>query len=125
MSSLLSTVLCETTKTRPVRTVAKLDIANTTARRNRTSQLASSAASVDKPVISLVTVRNGNADKTGATMTAVLPAMLLGLAVPPRTSWTLSWLKWVEVAASPDRLSTTTMVRRTAITAAVEERSVK
>lgn len=78
-----STVPSVTTRTRPAKTVAKLDTENMIAQRRRTSPPTSSVAFVATRAIWRETAPIVNAAKTGATvLLLVVPVLLLLLATP-------------------------------------------
>ena len=102
MSSPLSTVLYVMMRTKPARTVERLVTASTIAHRNRTSLLASSVASVDRPDIWLVIVLSVRPDRRGATTAATETVLRAGLAAV-RTILTASSTRW-EAATAADLL---------------------
>ena len=97
-----------TTRTKPARTAVRLVIASTTARRNRTSRPASSAASAVKLVTWLAIVPTAKLDNPGATTTVSPTAVSQLVSLLRRTSSTLSWPRWEVPLDSLVRRSSTT-----------------
>jgi hypothetical protein len=112
VSLLPLTVPFAMTRTKPVRTVVKSVTASTIALRSRTLPRASFAVSAVKRVTWLVIALIARSDNRGATTTASAATVLKAvLVVHPRTSWTLSYPRWVAaVAVSHAEPSNTTVV---------------
>lgn len=95
VSLLRSTVPCETTKTRLVKTADRLGTANTIAPSNATLRPTSSVASAETQDTWQETVPRDNGDKTGATMEELLDVPLPGASSPAMRISTTSWKSWV------------------------------